>query len=119
MKFKLDENVPEAVAEVISRAGHKAATVRQQNLSGVDDSHLIMHCLKEKTCLVTLDLDFGNPFAYPPQKYSGIIVLRHPHPSVNTIRNLLKQVMKTLKRARTTGNLWIVEPGRIRIFGGE
>jgi len=30
----------------------------------------------EGRCLVTLDLDFSNPFLFPPEDYAGIVVLR-------------------------------------------
>ena len=40
MKFKLDENLPVEVAELIRAAGHEATTVFQEGLAGKNDALL-------------------------------------------------------------------------------
>ncbi len=119
MKLKLDENIPEVTASALTEAGHKASTVKGQGMCGVKDVFLAKHCQEEQVCLVTMDLDFSNPFVYPPEEYSGIIVLRHPRPTTDSIRNLLQRAAAALERESVTGSLWIVGPWRLRIFGGE
>lgn len=76
MKFKIDENMPLEVAELLRNAGHDSATVAEQNLSGTSDTSLATICLKEERILVTLDNDFADIRTYPPNKFPGIIVLR-------------------------------------------
>jgi predicted nuclease of predicted toxin-antitoxin system len=76
MKFKTDENLPMEVAALLNRHGHDAVRVDEQGLAGVADAGVAAVCLVEQRAIVTLDLDFADIRAYPPENYSGIIVLR-------------------------------------------
>jgi hypothetical protein len=64
--------------------------------------------------LITLDLDFSNPFRFPPKDTEGIIVVRPPRPILPVIRATLLSILPQLKTLPLKGTLWIVEPGRIR-----
>lgn len=66
MKFKIDENLPVEIAELLIKSGHNAKTVKEQQLKGAKDSVLINLCKKENRALVTLDIDFSDITAYPP-----------------------------------------------------
>ena len=79
MKIKLDENLGQRGGELFRRFGHDVATVADQNLTSAGDDQLAEVCSSENRCLVTLDLDFSNPFLYPPADHAGIAVLRPPH----------------------------------------
>ena len=64
MKFKLDENVPWVLKHLIeSRGDHQVDSVYHEKISGISDFDLLVHCLKEKGILITLDQDFANEFA--------------------------------------------------------
>ncbi|MDI6784119.1 MAG: DUF5615 family PIN-like protein [bacterium] len=76
MKFKIDENLPNEIAVLLSNAGFDALTVSEQNLKGTADSILLNVCRQENRVLITLDLDFTDIRTYPPQDYPGIIVMR-------------------------------------------
>ncbi len=78
MKFKIDENLPIEVAEVLLAGGHEADTIHAEHLNGTADSTIAAVCQREGRVLVTLDLDFANVINYPPVEYPGIVVLR-PH----------------------------------------
>ena len=116
MKFKLDQNMDPQSAEIFRKAGHDAITVKDQNLLGAKDNLITVICQQEERCLITLDTDFRNPFLYPPQEYPGIIVLRHPKPTRQSLLNLVSQLCETLKKMDPTHQLWILEPGRVRVF---
>ncbi len=114
MRFKLDENLPNEMAGLFAEAGHDAVTVVDQRMSGAEDSDLAAICLSEGRILMTLDLDFTDVRAYPPQHYPGIVVFRLSRQS----RDYLLEIGTGLLLELTTslrGQLWIVEDSRIRI----
>jgi predicted nuclease of predicted toxin-antitoxin system len=115
MRFKIDENMHALAAAVLAEAGHDALTVADQGLAGSPDGRIAEVIRREDRCLVTLDLDFANIIAYPPESYPGLIVMRLPRALLSTQLALARQVALHLSDLPLRGRLWIVEPGRIRI----
>jgi hypothetical protein len=64
--------------------------------------------------LVTLDLDFGNIQTYPPRQHAGIVILRPKNQDKRTVLTLLERAILVLTNRSPAGELWIVEPDRIR-----
>ncbi len=117
MKFKIDENLPNEIIEVLNAAGHNAMSVQDQNLSGAEDAAIASHVAQEERCLITLDLGFADIRAYPPALYSGFVVLRSKKQDKQTVLSLLDGVVPLLASENLAGMLWIVEEGRVRIRG--
>lgn len=116
-KFKLDENIGNRGKHLLLDAGHDVCTIYEQNLQGSPDKKVIEVCQSEKRCLVTLDLDFSNPFIFVPSEYSGIAVLRLPKRSnQQDLMELMQTLIKGLKGNNIEGKLWIVQKGAIRIY---
>jgi len=117
MKLKLDENLGQRTSELFKRQGHDVSTVPEQNLSSAPDRKLIEICRRERRCLVTLDLDFGNPLLFRPADYAGIAVLRLPaRPSHQDLLDVAETLAKALTQEAVEGKLWIVQKGRIREY---
>jgi predicted nuclease of predicted toxin-antitoxin system len=117
MKFKLDENLGRRGGDLLTAAGHDVATVFDQNLNHAPDTEVIEACRQELRCLVTLDLDFGNPLRFNPAEYCGIAVLRLPaRCSYEDLIMAIKTLAKAVERDSIEKKLWIVERGRIRIY---
>lgn len=130
MRFKLDENLGGQSLNVLRSAGFDAMSVAQQQLSGTPDINLADICRSEERTLITMDVEFANPLLYPPHEYRGIVLIRiHGRPS----RELIQAAMQTLREGLLTKDnpqgstiplkgpdrhLWIVEPGRIRLYQG-
>ncbi len=120
MKIKLDENIGFRGTELFRQAGHDVATVAEENLCAATDKELLDVCSREKRCLVTLDLDFGNPIIFRPNRYSGIAVLRlPPRPSYGDLVDAILTVVHGLSRNEISGRLWIVQRGRVREYQSE
>jgi predicted nuclease of predicted toxin-antitoxin system len=117
MKIKLDENLGNRGAEQFRKAGHDVATVAEQSLTSASDDLLADACRKEKRCLVTLDLDFSNPFLFPPWEYSGIAVLRLPKAATDKdLWELCDTLIDAIKDQSVEGKLWSVSRGRVREY---
>ena len=120
MKLKLDENVGSRGVELFRQAGHDISTVAQQGLCSASDKRLLEVCLSEKRCLVTLDLEFGNPLIFRPEDYSGIAVLRlPPSPTPHDLFDAVNTLIVGLARKEIEGRLWIIQRGRIREYQSE
>jgi predicted nuclease of predicted toxin-antitoxin system len=114
MRLKLDENLDVGLAVWLESLGHDAQTVRDEQMSGAPDDKVFGAAAAEDRCLVTLDLDFSDPIHFPPA--AGTIVLRVPVPSMAMIRRLLQQAIAHAEDESPTGQIWIVEAGRIRVW---
>jgi predicted nuclease of predicted toxin-antitoxin system len=118
LKFKIDENLPAEFAPILREAGFEAATVGEEHLSGATDSLLVDRCRSETRVLVSLDLDFANVQAHPSGTHAGMIVFRSKTQDKLTLISLLKRIVPVLKRRSPEGQLWIVQPDRIRYREG-
>ena len=116
MKFKLDENFDVRLAPLLADGGHDVDTVPSEQLSGSADEVIYEVCRATGRTLVTLDMDFANPFRFPPEPMEGIVVVRPPRAILPAIRATLVSVLGELKSRPLKGMLWIVEPGRIRVY---
>jgi predicted nuclease of predicted toxin-antitoxin system len=120
VKLKLDENLGRSAAALLRQAGHDVATVAEQELWGTPDRELIKICLTERRCLVTLDMDFGNPLLFNPPDYAGIAVLRlPPRPSMEDLLETIRTIIGGMAKESIEGRLWIVQRGRIRAYQPE
>jgi predicted nuclease of predicted toxin-antitoxin system len=90
--------------------------VKEERLSGQPDEAIYKACVAAERILITLDLDFANPLRFPPQQTAGVIVLRPPRPVLPLIEATLRAALPTLLQRDLRGGLWIVEPGRIRMY---
>jgi predicted nuclease of predicted toxin-antitoxin system len=117
VKLKLDQNLGVRGQDLFEAAGHEVCTARTQGLDVAEDDVIWQRTLAEGRVLVTLDLDFADTLRFPPGEHAGVAVLRVPE---HRGSGLLPATMKTLVQALSSqlikGRLWLVEPGRIRIY---
>ena len=119
MQFKIDENLPVEIAELFVNAGHDAKTVNEQQLKGTKDPVLIAVCKSEHRVLVTLDTDFSDIRAYPPQEFTGIIVLRVGSQAKQHVMKIVHRLISLIGVEHLDQHLWIVEETSIRIRGKD
>ena len=116
MKLKLDENLGELGREMLTAQGHDVSTVAMQRMSGSPDVTLYETCRLESRTLITLDRDFGEVLRFPPEDSAGVAVLDcRGRLSPSTILARINELALVLAIQSISGQLWIVEPGRVRV----
>jgi len=116
VRIKADENIGRSGIDFLRHQGHDVETVLQQGLGGAVDEAVFQACKVEARTLITLDRDFGHVLRFPPGQTSGIVILELGAPA--SVRILLDRLREFLTLAATRsveGELWIVEPGRVRV----
>jgi len=112
VKFKIDENLPFVLKELIEGHGkHEVDSVYHENITGIDDKNLIVHCLKEQRVLITLDTDFMKII---DDNY-GIIVLRSRTQGKKAVKAIFQNFLNNFNLEETKRKIIIVELNQIRV----
>jgi len=119
VRLKLDENLPVEAAIVLRDAGFDAETIRKERLSGAEDQVFAASVQSERRVLVTLDLDFSDIRAYPPDQFAGIVVLRLKTQDKATVLAHMRRAVAVLQLRSPVGELWIIQHDRVRFRPGE
>jgi len=116
MRFLIDANLPRAVIAVVQSLGHQVEFARDIGLASATDEQIAQHALQYLAALLTRDLDFADIRRYPPDRYSGIVVLRLP--DIVVAEEIAAAVKRFLSEpgfiASLAGRLAVVEGDRVR-----
>jgi uncharacterized protein with PIN domain len=116
LKIKVDENLGRNAVELLRLDGHEVMTVRDQGLGGAPDETIFAVCAAERRVLITLDRDFGQVRRFPPNVSAGVVIIELGGPaSLALIEARLRDFLLSARHRPVEGELWIVEPGRIRV----
>jgi len=117
LAFKADENMPVEATRLLQEAGIDALSVHDQSMVGATDDSISIVCRAENRALITLDLDFADIRAYPPDEFAGLVVLRLERQDKPHVLNVLSRLIPQLNEDELRGKLWIVTERSIRIRG--
>jgi predicted nuclease of predicted toxin-antitoxin system len=116
VKIKVDENIGTSGVAILKAASNDVMTVREQGLEGSADDRIYQACLDEGRVLVTLDRDFGHVPRFPPGRTAGIVVLQLTGAAtLSQVQGRLQDFLSLAESRPVDGELWIVEPGRVRV----
>jgi predicted nuclease of predicted toxin-antitoxin system len=116
VKIKTDENIGASGVKLLREAGHDVATVREQGIGGAADETVFRVCVDERRALITLHRDFGQVARFEPKRSSGIVVLElGGRATVSLLHARLRDFLALAAKRSVEGELWIVEPGRVRV----
>ena len=113
MRFLIDANLPRAVIAVVQSLGHQVEFARDIGLASATDEQIARHALRYSAALITRDLDFADIRRYPPDRHSGIVVLRLPDTAV------AEEIAKALKRFLSEPGFVAALPGRLAVVEGD
>lgn len=113
-----DQCVPREITSYLGEIGHKVTQLREILPPRSLDPVVIAKAQELGAILLTLNGDFADIVAYPPQNFAGIIAIQlHNHPE--TIPALLQRLAAFLETHPAQefyhGKLLLVEVHRVRI----
>ena len=115
VRFKVDEDLPQAAVQMLQRAGYEAVSVMEQWMGGLKDPLLWKAVQAEQRFLVTADKGFGDIRFYPPGTHAGILLLRPDQDGIRPVFELLGRVLANYDLKALAGMVSIATPRGIRI----
>ncbi len=112
---KLDEDLPNDIAELFHAAGHDAATAYSQGYSGFPDDERWARIQHEQRMLATADKGFANALKYPPGSHYGVVLFRLARESRAGYLRLAQYLLAELKLEGVKGAIVVVSPDAIRV----
>lgn len=95
MKFKLDENIPVRLVNILTELGHNVETVPQEGLTGQPDDQVWRAAQTEGRFLITQDLDFSNINQFTPGTHHGLLLVRLRTPGRRALTRKLHHLFAT------------------------
>ncbi len=116
MRFKIDENAPFSLKEILESMGdHQVDNVYHERVTGIEDGDLLTLCLKEKGILITLDTDFSNAVLHPRGTFYGIVLLRPETQGKKVFLKLFQDLLNQFSVEEVINKVVIVEPHQILV----
>ncbi len=113
MRFLADENVSRLVVERLRSGGHDVVLIGETR-AGARDEDVLNAADAEGRILITEDRDFGELIIRQRLGVHGVILLELDRLS-NAAEAAAVAEIVSAHADRLTGNLVVIEPGRIRI----
>lgn len=95
MKIKLDENLPQSIAALLTALGHDIHTVREEGLSGCIDAQIWETSQYEQRFLITQDMDFSDVRQFVPGTHHGILLIRIGSPSRVSLASRIEELFRS------------------------
>jgi predicted nuclease of predicted toxin-antitoxin system len=115
-KFVIDEDMPRSAAKTLITNGFEALDIRDYGLRGKNDDEVFKFAQTNRAVFLTGNLGFGNLLHFPVGTHSGILIAHFPNEiSPSELNNQIIKAVLDLKEDDYSGNLIIIEPGKLRI----
>lgn len=115
MRYLLDANLPMSAKEAFS-SDDEVTHVREIGFSSAGDEQILLWAKKHGAIVISRDFDFANILLFPPERHSGVVVLKLPsHYGTAAIRRVLKNFLQLVDSKDLAGSVTIVEEGSFRI----
>ena len=115
MKIKLDENLPQEIADELATAGHDVHTVPQEFLNGHADEVVFAAATAEGRLFFTQDLDFSDVRVFRPGTHSGVVLIRLREPSRRKLVLRVRQILQSEDIASWARCFVVISDYKLRI----
>jgi len=118
LRLFADHCTPGSVIESLRTAGHEVFRLQDHIPADSPDQQVIAKAQELDSILLSLNGDFSDIVAYPPERYKGIIALQirnHPEAIPQLIERLKDYLSNHQSMSHFIGKLFLVEAHRIRI----
>ncbi len=117
-RLKVDENLPEEIADLFVRHGHDAVTVADQDWRGMADRDLWQGIQDEGRWLVTADKELADRRHRPPGTHAGIILFRSRGEGLDAYLELAQRVIDDINLDDAAGAIIVVTDRGVRVRRG-
>jgi predicted nuclease of predicted toxin-antitoxin system len=114
-RLKIDEDLPQEIAELLNAHGYDAVTVREQGWTGSADGDLWQRIQKEDRWLVTADKGFADVRLYPPGTHAGLRLLRANEEGLEDDLRLAVKAVERLPFEELSGAVVVISDRGVRI----
>jgi predicted nuclease of predicted toxin-antitoxin system len=116
MQFLIDADLPRSTKALLESYGHIAIDLRDIGMRRAKDSQIAQHAQTNGLCLLTGDWGFSDIRIFPPQQYSGIVIVGAPHATAPQILSIIRSFLDRPDLVtKLPGRLAIVERARVRL----
>ena len=115
MLIKVDEDLPQAVVQMLRDKGHQALGVVEQGMGGYKDPALWQAVQMEQRYLVTADKGFADIHLYAPGSHAGVLLLRPDQDGIRPMLELLEKVLERYELEDLAGTVSVVTSRGIRV----
>lgn len=115
INFLADHCLFGKTVRLLRENGYKVTTLKELKKENASDEEAIQIANSLDAVLISCDLDFGDIFAYPPQEYNGIIVLRMTSETESKTHKILIDFLKQTDREKLRKKLVVIDHRIYRI----
>ena len=119
MRLKLDENLPAALVDRLSRLGHDVHTVPSEHLTGHPDRDVWEAAQREQCFFLTQDLDFSDIRCFRPGTHQGLLLVRLARPGRRALLERIYQLFVTEDTAAWAGCFVVATEVKLRVFRSD
>src|SRR3989344_5026302 len=111
-KILCDANIPYKINKLFEDQGFDV--IRPAKFA--EDEEIIKLANSEKRVIFSFDKDFGNIKLFPPEKSSGIVVIRIKPPLIKTVFSSLTNLLNAIKPPEFKGRLFVLSLSGFRTY---
>lgn len=115
MKFLADMGISPKTVSFLRELGHEAVHLHQEGLGRLSDPEILDKASREKSVVLTHDLDFGDLLAASGTQLPTVIIFRLRNMRPERVNIYLHNVIKQHANLLEQGVIVIVAEGGVRI----